>query len=76
MNYARLRLSLALLCLCFSITTKADDAAVKQRIDQVVAAVGGEEKLLKLFRFREKVLISSTPTPVPSADDKESHINR
>ena len=37
------------------------DPAVKKLVEEVVATAGGEEKLLKLFRFRERVLITSTP---------------
>ena len=44
------------------------EASVKQQIDKVIATVGGEEKLLTLFRFRELVLITSTPTPLDKAE--------
>ncbi len=39
-------------------------------VDAVVQKAGGEAKLLSLFRFRERVLISSTPTPLPGPDEK------
>lgn len=39
-------------------------------IDAVVQQAGGEEKLLNIFRFRERVLISSTPTPLPGPEEK------
>ena len=48
----------------------AHDAETQQRIDQVINAAGGEAKLLKLFRFREKVLITATAAPEPNPDDK------
>lgn len=53
-------------------SVRADDAdiATKKLIEQVIGAIGGEEKLLKRFRFRERVLISSTPTPAPKPDEK------
>lgn len=49
----------------------ADDAAAKQ-VSEVVAAVGGEAKLLSLFRFRERVLIVSEPAPPVKPDEKEN----
>jgi acyl-CoA thioesterase I len=39
------------------------------RVREVVTAAGGEEKLLKLFRFEERLLIKSTLTPLKT-DDK------
>lgn len=48
----------------------ADDADPSKRVQQVVAAAGGEEKLLKLFRFRERVLITSTPAAPVTPDEK------
>ncbi len=47
----------------------AEDDAQKV-VEQVIGAIGGEEKLLKLFRFRERVLITSTPAAAPAADEK------
>lgn len=44
-----------------------DDAA--KLIDAVIQRAGGEEKLLNIFRFRERVLITSTPVPLPAADE-------
>ncbi len=41
-----------------------------QRVEQVVTAAGGEEKLLKIFRFRERVLITDTPAAPVTADEK------
>ena len=40
------------------------DTPVDDSVAQVVKAVGGEEKLLDVFRFNERVVITSTPTPV------------
>jgi hypothetical protein len=51
---------------------KADEAETNMLVAQVVEAAGGEEKLLKLFRFRERVLITSTPAAVVTADEKEN----
>lgn len=49
---------------------QADDAAAQKLIEQVIDAIGGDDKLLQRFRFRERVLISSTPTPAPQPDEK------
>jgi hypothetical protein len=51
---------------------KADQAEPNMLIEQVVEAVGGEEKLLKLFRFRERVLITSTPAAAVTDGEKEN----
>ena len=48
------------------------DPAAKKLVEDVVATAGGEEKLLKLFRFRERVLITSTPAAPVTADEKEN----
>ena len=39
-------------------------------VQQVVKSVGGEEKLLNLFRFRERVLITATPAEPVTKDEK------
>ncbi len=49
---------------------RADDADAKKLVEQVVKTAGGEEKLLKLFRYRERVLITSTPATPVTADEK------
>ena len=46
--------------------------AAKKFVEEVVTTAGGEEKLLKLFRFRERVLITSTPAAPVTADEKEN----
>lgn len=51
---------------------KADEAETNMLVAQVVDAAGGEEKLLKLFRFRERVLITSTPAAPVTTDEKEN----
>ncbi len=48
------------------------DAAAKKLVEEVVATAGGEEKLLQLFRFRERVLITSTPAAPVTLDEKEN----
>lgn len=48
----------------------ASERAARQVVKQVVAAAGGEEKLLDLFRFRERVLITPNAAPPVAADEK------
>lgn len=50
----------------------ADEVTAKKLVEQVVKTAGGEEKLLKLFRFRERVLITDTPAEPPTAETKEN----
>jgi hypothetical protein len=62
-------------CFLFAIVTTpltgfGDDAEVKQLVDQVVSSAGGEAKLLNIFRFKERVLITATPAAAPVADEK------
>ena len=67
--------SVALMMLLVLIRlAKAEDVdpAVKKLVEDVVATAGGEEKLLKLFRFRERVLITSAPAAPVTADEKEN----
>lgn len=40
-----------------------ENASAKPLIDKVVAAVGGQDKLLKLFRIKETYHFGSKPTP-------------
>ena len=39
---------------------------VKEAIGRVLKVMGGEQKLLNVFRFSERVLITSTPVPPPT----------
>lgn len=53
---------LALGCVSLlSVSASASESDPKTLIKQVVSAVGGEDKLLKLFRTRETVNVSSDP---------------
>jgi len=63
--------SLVLLCVVTPVL-KADETDAKKVVEQVVKAAGGEEKLLTLFRFRERVLITATPAAPVTADEKEN----
>ena len=63
----------SLIVLCAQIENGvADEAATKKLVEQVVTTAGGEEKLLKLFRFRERVLITDTPAAPVAVDTKEN----
>jgi hypothetical protein len=42
----------------------------KELVQHVIKAAGGEEKLLSTFRFRERVLITSTPAAPVTKDEK------
>lgn len=46
----------------------ADEPDAEMRVQQVVKAAGGEDKLLKVFRFSERVLITSTVAPLKPED--------
>jgi len=46
------------------------DTPVDESVAQVIKAVGGEEKLLDVFRFHERVLITSKPTPLAAGETK------
>lgn len=46
----------------------ADEATAL--VQAVIEQAGGEDKLLNIFRFRERVLITSTPVPLPAPDEK------
>ena len=51
-------------------SARADETDAAKRVEQVVKAAGGKEKLLELFRFRERVLITATPAAPPAANEK------
>ncbi|MFO0905207.1 MAG: hypothetical protein U0939_19525 [Pirellulales bacterium] len=44
-----------------AIEPTAKESNAKEVVGRVVAAAGGEEKLLKLFRFKERLNVSSDP---------------
>ena len=46
------------------------DTPVNGSVAQVIKVVGGKEKLLDVFRFHERVLITSTPTPQVAGETK------
>lgn len=48
----------------------ADASEAHALIEKVVKAAGGEEKLLKVFRFRERVVISDKAPPEVKPDEK------
>lgn len=56
--------------IAFPIDLRAAPNSAQQLVEQVVATAGGEEKLLKLFRFRERILITETPAAPVTPDEK------
>jgi len=48
----------------------AADPDPQDLVKQVVKAAGGEDKLLTLFQFRERVLITATPAAPVAKDEK------
>lgn len=51
-----------------SLLDSRPETRTAQQVHDVIAAAGGEEKLLKLFRLEERVLITSKPTPLKPED--------
>ena len=47
----------------------ADETSPIALVEKVVAAAGGEEHLLSVFRYRERVLITATPAAPVTADE-------
>ncbi len=62
---------LSLACLC-SVVAPAMGAEPdpKELVKKVITTAGGEEKLLDIFRFRERVLITATPAAPVKPDEK------
>ncbi len=50
-----------LVALALPRNSRADAPDIKQLVEQVVSAGGGEAKLLKLFRLKERLAVSSDP---------------
>jgi hypothetical protein len=53
-----------------SVPARADEAAAKALITKVIDRAGGEPRLLKHYRFRERVLIQDKPADPPGPDEK------
>jgi hypothetical protein len=67
----RLVLSLVLCCGSFQSTAAlAAESDPQELVKHVVKAAGGEDKLLKLFRFRERLLVTDTPAALVAKDEK------
>lgn len=71
-NSLRIVVPLLLIFPMLSRHAAGDEPApsAKKRVEEVVTAAGGEDKLLKLFRYRERVLITSTPAAPVTKDEK------
>jgi hypothetical protein len=52
------------------VSTSAAQPDTEDLVKQVVKTAGGEDKLLKLFRFRERILITDTPVAPVTKDEK------
>lgn len=46
------------------------DKATRERIERVMKAVGGPDMLLDVFRFRERILVTSKPAPPVTESEK------
>jgi len=57
------RLLFLLAAICISIPAQAQTADPKPLIEKALTAVGGKDKLLKIFRFKEIFHFGSTPEP-------------
>ena len=53
-----------------SVAAHANDPDPQERVAQVLKTAGGENKLLKLFQFRERLLVRKTPAEPVSQDEK------
>ena len=62
-------LSLIVLCVV-TPHLRAEDTDAKKFVEHVVKTAGGEEKLLELFRFRERILVSAAPAAPVTADEQ------
>jgi hypothetical protein len=49
---------------------RADEPDPQELVAQVLETAGGEEKLLKLFRLRERLLVTKTPAEPVALDEK------
>ena len=61
-------LSLIVLCVV-TPHLRAEDTDAKKFVEHVVKTAGGEEKLLELFRFRERILVSAAPAAPVTPDE-------
>jgi len=48
----------------------ASESGPRELVSQVLETAGGEEKLLKLFRLRERLLVTKTPAEPVTQDEK------
>ena len=55
---------------CLSCLAHAGESDPQELFAQVLETAGGEEKLLKLFRLRERVLVTKTPAEPVRQDEK------
>ena len=55
---------------CLSYAAHAGETDPQELVAQVLDTAGGEEKLLKLFRLRERLLVTKTPAEPVTQDEK------
>lgn len=55
---------------CLSCVAYAGEPDPQELVAQVVETAGGEENLLKLFRFRERLLVTKMPAEPVTQDEK------
>ena len=55
---------------CLSCAAYAGEPDPQEIVAQVLETAGGEEKLLKLFRLRERLLVTKTPAEPGTQDEK------
>ena len=71
-----MRYWLGILALCLVVAhgsdARADESGTSadEMVAKVVKAAGGQDRLLDVFRFRERLLITRTPAPPVTADEK------
>jgi hypothetical protein len=65
-----MRTTFLLVMTFLSCAAYAGEPDPQELVAQVLEAAGGEEKLLKLFRFRERLLVTKTPAEPVTQDEK------
>lgn len=67
----RVVILLAVCCVLLPrVSVSAAELETRELVTEVVKTAGGEDKLLKIFRFRERLLITETPAAPVAKDEK------
>jgi hypothetical protein len=64
-----------LVMLVLLLPARAAEPEPKELVKKAVAAVGGEDKLLKLFQIRERLVLGSTVPPPPEPNAKGGRVS-